>query len=300
MNFQMKTSAKTLIFEDSGQAIVCPLDSILGKGSLTTYKIIKDQKFFALKIFNKELHAQYLKESRFQKLSHPRLVTPHLSTNGTVLGSMHPNSHFIILTELCPNGDLFSLVLNKELKLTPPIVRGLFRQILDGIEYMHSQKTAHLDLKLENIFLDSNFHVKIGDFDHSFMEGDETLSRGTVDFRAPEVIKGVNYDPYKADVFSSALVLFVLLNEGGLAFQERMPLFQIYLMNKQKYWNYIRKDREEVITSDFMELFEGMIHVDPKQRFGITEIRESAWFKGESMKDEELTMTLGTALKKEI
>uniref|UniRef100_H3DJ97 eIF-2-alpha kinase GCN2 n=1 Tax=Tetraodon nigroviridis TaxID=99883 RepID=H3DJ97_TETNG len=40
----------------------------------------------------------------------------------------------------------------------------LFREILDGLAYIHQQGMIHRDLKPVNIFLDSQDHVKIGDF----------------------------------------------------------------------------------------------------------------------------------------
>lgn len=40
----------------------------------------------------------------------------------------------------------------------------LFREIVEGMAYVHEQGMIHRDLKPENIFLDLNDHVKIGDF----------------------------------------------------------------------------------------------------------------------------------------
>lgn len=40
----------------------------------------------------------------------------------------------------------------------------LFREIVEGIAHIHQQGMIHRDLKPVNIFLDSNDHVKIGDF----------------------------------------------------------------------------------------------------------------------------------------
>lgn len=37
-------------------------------------------------------------------------------------------------------------------------------QVLEGLEYLHSQKIIHRDLKLGNLFLSDNMVVKIGDF----------------------------------------------------------------------------------------------------------------------------------------
>lgn len=40
----------------------------------------------------------------------------------------------------------------------------LFREIVNGISYIHHQGFIHRDLKPANIFLDRKDHVKIGDF----------------------------------------------------------------------------------------------------------------------------------------
>lgn len=37
-------------------------------------------------------------------------------------------------------------------------------QILLGVQYLHSKRIIHRDLKLGNLFLDDDLHVKIGDF----------------------------------------------------------------------------------------------------------------------------------------
>lgn len=48
--------------------------------------------------------------------------------------------------------------------ITEPETRYYMAQVLQGVHYLHSNRIIHRDLKLGNLFLDDNLHVKIGDF----------------------------------------------------------------------------------------------------------------------------------------
>jgi serine/threonine protein kinase len=54
--------------------------------------------------------------------------------------------------ELCAGGDLLSFV-RKRRKLNEVLAKYLFKQIIEGIGYIHSKNILHRDIKLENIMI---------------------------------------------------------------------------------------------------------------------------------------------------
>lgn len=48
--------------------------------------------------------------------------------------------------------------------LTEPEVRYFMSQLIDGAKYIHHHDIVHRDLKLGNLLLNDDMHVKIADF----------------------------------------------------------------------------------------------------------------------------------------
>lgn len=61
--------------------------------------------------------------------------------------------HIILVIELCAGGDLLNYVW-KWWKLPEEIAKYFFKQIIEGIQYIHSKNIIHWDIKLDNILLD--------------------------------------------------------------------------------------------------------------------------------------------------
>lgn len=77
--------------------------------------------------------------------------------------TIETDQHIVIVMEICAGGDLLNYV-RKRRKLKEPVAKKIFKQILDGLCYIHSKSIAHRDIKLDNILLDGRGNVKIGDF----------------------------------------------------------------------------------------------------------------------------------------
>lgn len=108
--------------------------------------------------------------------------------------------------------------------LPPPISRYFFKELLKGIDSLHSAGWAHRDLKLENIGLDQLYNPKIIDLGLA-----QNLNRpngtglmedfcGTPGcYMAPEMLLargGFAYRGKPIDYFSIAVILFLIMGFG--------------------------------------------------------------------------------------
>jgi len=118
-------------------------------------------------------------------------------------------------------GDLFEYIVANG-RMTEPVARRFFQQIMSGIEYSHKLKIVHRDLKPENILLDNDLNVKIADFGppSEIKDGDFLkTSCGSPNYAAPEVIRGGLYTGPEIDVWSCGVILYVMLS-GRLPFED--------------------------------------------------------------------------------
>ncbi|XP_026999783.1 death-associated protein kinase 2 isoform X2 [Tachysurus fulvidraco] len=119
----------------------------------------------------------------------------------------------VLIVELIQGGELFDFIAEKE-SLTETDAIKFLKQILEGVNYMHSKHVGHFDLKPENIMMSDkqvpNPNIKIIDFGmaHCFLQGVEYKSTGgTPQYIAPEII---NFEPLStaADMWLSGLSPF--------------------------------------------------------------------------------------------
>uniref|UniRef100_A0AC34GW86 Protein kinase domain-containing protein n=1 Tax=Panagrolaimus sp. ES5 TaxID=591445 RepID=A0AC34GW86_9BILA len=75
-----------------------------------------------------------------------------------------------IQMEYCEGNTLKALIDSGKLFKDAELAWKLFRQILNGLQYIHGQNTLHRDIKPGNLFLDSNMNIKIGDFGLAILE----------------------------------------------------------------------------------------------------------------------------------
>jgi calcium-dependent protein kinase len=125
----------------------------------------------------------------------------------------YENFYFVVL-EYCEGGELFHAIKKKK-RYSEREAKGILRQLLSAVAYMHGLGIVHRDLKPENIVIESSqeARIKIIDFGSAVKAGPEEVLRkrvGSPYYMAPEVL--MEEYTMKCDVWSCGVILFVLLS----------------------------------------------------------------------------------------
>jgi len=235
----------------------------------------------------KRLNSLFLREARFHKLRHPNLqaildVIP-ASKSGKI---PYEREQSVIIAKKPEFGDFYSLILSKKLPRDELIVRTFFHQLIAGIEYIHSKGVAHMDIRLENLFLDTNFTLKLGNFMLSQGEDDESVvesgrsndQRSETKHRKIEKLAPI-------DIYGAGMVLFIM-------YTHYFP-YMLHGVSENFLEEYCKSNN---ICQDFVDLFRGMIDPSPPKRLTLDEIKRSKWYQKPVYCSEELSSLL-TKLK---
>jgi serine/threonine protein kinase len=190
-----------------------------------------------------------------------------------------------IVMEYGSGGDLYHQVM-KTGPLREPEACRLFVQLVLALDFLHRViGVSHGDIKLENILFDNRRtrNVKLTDFGLAayITQHDKNNEpclvyrhRGTPAYAAPEVIAHLSadggYKGDKADIWSSGVVLFVLLC-GYMPFEARTFPEMRTAVVEGKYT--VPPDLSEKATS----LLARMLEVDAEKRITIDEIKQHPW-----------------------
>eukprot|EP01105_Mastigella_eilhardi_P000270 TRINITY_DN1036_c0_g1_i2.p1 TRINITY_DN1036_c0_g1~~TRINITY_DN1036_c0_g1_i2.p1 ORF type:complete len:722 (+),score=170.38 TRINITY_DN1036_c0_g1_i2:91-2256(+) len=169
----------------------------IGRGNFSHVKLCIDPKTgdkFAVKIIDKVKHQEH-KDKIFQEvkileqlkqLHHPNIIT--------IIDLFDSKRELNIVLELVEGGDLQEYLLRNRV-MPEKKARSLFRQLCEGVLYLHSFNIIHRDLKPANILLGGTEEKpvpKISDFGISKILDQEgefmTTICGTPQYAAPELL----------------------------------------------------------------------------------------------------------------
>ena len=187
----------------------------LGKGGFAKcYELIcKDNnKIFAAKMIAK---SSIKTDRQRQKLTTEIKIHKSCHHSNVVAFEHHfeDSENFYILLELCQNQTLSELHVRRKI-LTEIEVQCYIIQLVKALQYLHSHRIIHRDLKLGNLFLNDKMELKVGDFGLATKldydgERKKTVC-GTPNYIAPEVINSSGHS-YEVDIWAIGIIIYTLL-----------------------------------------------------------------------------------------
>lgn len=183
----------------------------------------------------------------------------------------------LIFLEYASGGELFDRI-EPDVGMPSNEALKYFKQLVAGVEYLHSKGVAHRDLKPENLLLDAKDNLRISDFGLAtiFRKGgkERLLEKrcGTLPYIAPEVLQR-EYHAEPADIWSCGIILVALL-AGELPWDKPTNDCSEFCYWKQ---GRISQSPWTKIGNLVLSLLKKILMPIPSKRYTIAQIKAHRW-----------------------
>uniref|UniRef100_A0A1B6E2K2 non-specific serine/threonine protein kinase n=3 Tax=Clastoptera arizonana TaxID=38151 RepID=A0A1B6E2K2_9HEMI len=253
----------------------------IGRGSFkTVYKGLDTQTGVAVawcelqeKKLNKSERLRFREEAEMLKgLQHPNIVRFYDYWEVTLT----KRKYIVLVTELMTSGTL-KAYLRRFKKINPKVLKSWCRQILKGLQFLHSRSPPiiHRDLKCDNIFITGTTgSVKIGDLGLATLKNRSFAKSviGTPEFMAPEMYEE-HYDEL-VDVYAFGMCMLEMAT-SEYPYAECTGPAQIY---KKVISGVKPQSFEKVENPEVREIIERCIRLKREERPGIKELLSHEFF----------------------
>ena len=260
------------------------LISNIGQGSYgnvyLAYNIFTNEKVAIKKIYktyDEVTEEEIINEIEIlKKLNHPDIVK--------ILEFYKTEQAYYIVSEYCSGGELFDKV---EKHLSENQISVIFKQILSGLSYLHSNNIVHRDLKLENILISDKEYVPItqeeyldikiidfGNAKHFEKSIHDNSIVGSTYYIAPETFE--KKSGKESDLWSAGVILYMLV-VGSPPFGGDSDKMIISSVKKGVYSK--NNSRWKKASPEVKDLIEKLLISDPRKRLSAKEALEHKWFK---------------------
>lgn len=259
------------------------LRHILGQGGFGKVMLGYDRKLkreVAVKVIDKQLVREnnlqpYVEREieMMRNLNHDHVVK--------LLTVIDTSKGYHLVMELATNGELFDKIVESK-RFDEATARNYFQQLISAVDYCHSKKIVHRDLKAENLLLGTKGELKVCDFglsryttknpftDHPIMF---TSLAGSTDYQAPEVIQEGGYQGSSCDIWSCGVILFFMLC-GYLPFADKSDDLTRGRIIKGEY-----NKNAKWLSEGAKDLISHLLMISPTKRYDTKQIIQHPWFK---------------------
>lgn len=263
----------------------------LGKGGYATVKLAEHSEtgqICALKIMRRKNSSDGVDEivkneiSVMKELSHQNIIKilDYSDKADYTLPDGRSMEVYYLALEIASNGEIFD-VLAETGRFSESLARFYFHQLVDSLEYMHTNGIFHRDIKPENILLDSEFNCKLTDFGFASPEKVSTVKKGTTSYMAPEMFSCSEFKVEPLDIFALGAVLFIMI-KAAPAFCVAKPAdkhYQLFVSNNKMFWKvHFRRFKDYTPSEELVELISRMMDYDADRRITLEEIKQSKWY----------------------
>ncbi|BGO95625.1 hypothetical protein NBRC10512_006792 [Rhodotorula toruloides] len=263
--------------------------AVLGKGNFGKVMLAEEKRsaqLYAIKVLKKEfiIENDEVESTKSEKRvflaaareRHPFLLGLH--------SCFQTETRIYFVMEYVSGGDLM-LHIQRE-QFTPRRAKFYAAEVLLALEYFHKNGIVYRDLKLDNILLTLDGHIKIADYglckeDMWFGKTTSTFC-GTPEFMAPEIILEQRYGRAVDWWAFGVLIYEMLLGQSPFRGDDEDEIFDAILEDEPLYPIHMPKDSVSILTR--------LLTKDPTRRLGATEadaaeIKNHLFFKDTNWDD---------------
>uniref|UniRef100_A0A673Z5N8 protein kinase C n=1 Tax=Salmo trutta TaxID=8032 RepID=A0A673Z5N8_SALTR len=274
----------TIEIESHSSSVVNTLEMALGLGDFDLIRVIgrgsyakvllvrlkKNEQIYAMKVVKKELVHDDEDIDWVQTEKH---VFEQASTNPFLVGlhsCFQTESRLFLVIEYVNGGDLM-FHMQRQRKLPEEHARFYAAEICIALNFLHEKGIIYRDLKLDNVLLDHEGHIKLTDYGmckEGIRPGDTTSTFcGTPNYIGPEILRGEDYG-FSVDWWALGVLMFEMM--AG-----RSP-FDIITdnpdMNTEEYLFQVILEKTIRIPRSLSvkaaSVLKGFLNKDPKERLG--------------------------------